>query len=173
MFSKINVYRTFVSGFIAALAFSIPAYFFISDDKYANSWLLYVGSFLFMIVIGVHTIRESNKRSENESTLALAFLSHVGTVTGIMISVLFCFILLSLLVPGYLDAGNADRLLNGEPVNTIRDKTDGLSFEVFFAATVINFSVGSFTGIILPFYSKQDQASDPKGPSQLHQYGVK
>src|SRR4026209_2226908 len=110
MFRKINVYRTVVSGLIAALAFSIPVYFFISDDKYSDSWLLYVGSFLFMIVIGVHTIRESNKRSENESTLTLAFLSHATTITGILISVLFSFILLSLLVPGYLNAGNADQL---------------------------------------------------------------
>jgi hypothetical protein len=173
MFRKINVYRTISSGFIAALAFSIPVYFFIRDDKYSDSWLLYAGSFLFMIVIGVHTIRVNNRRRENESTLALAFLSHVTTITGILISVLFSFILLFLLVPGYLDAGNADRLLKGEPVNTIKDKTDGLSFEVFFAATVINFSVGSFTGIIFPFYSKRDQASDPKGPSPLHQYGDK
>ncbi len=172
MFRKINVYRTIVSGFIAALAFSIPVYFFISDDKYSDSWLLFVGSFLFMIVIGVHTVRES-KRRENESMLALAFLSHATTITGILISVLFSFILLSLLVPGYLDAGNADRLLNGEPVNTIWDKTDGLSFEVFFAATVINFSVGSFTGIILPFYSKRSNADDPKGSSPLQHYGVK
>ena len=173
MLKEINVYRTIVSGLIAALAFSIPVYFFISDDKYSDSWLLYVGSFLFMIVIGVHTIRESNLRKENESTLALAFFSHVTTITGILFSVLFSFILLSLLVPGYLNAGNADQLLKGEPVNTIKDKTDGLSFEVFFAATVINFSVGSFTGIIFPFYSNRSQESDPKGPSPLHQYGVK
>ena len=171
MFKKVNIYRTIVSAVVAALAFSIPVYFFIRDNEYADSWLLYLGSFMFMVVIWIHTIRENKVRRENESTVALAFLSHVATVAGVLLSVLSSFILLSLLVPGYLGAGNADQLLTGEPVNTIKDKTDGLSFEVFFAATVINFSVGSFTGIILPFYSKRNQTKDTKEPSPLHQYG--
>src|SRR4030095_6452375 len=160
MFRKINLYRTIVSGLIAGVTFSVPAFFFIRDNRYSDSWLLYLGSFLFLVVIWVHTIRENKKRSETESTLALAFLSHVTTITGIIFSVIFSFILLSLLVPGYLGVGNAGQLFRGEPVNVIKDKTDGLSFEVFFAATVINFAVGSFTGIILPFYSKPTQAKD-------------
>ena len=173
MLRKVNIYRTTKSGLIAASLFSIPVYFFIRDSTYTDSWLLFLGSFLFLVVIWVHTIRENKKRSENESTIALAFLSHVATLTGIVFSVLFSFILLSLLVPGYLGHGNADQLFTGEPVNVIKDKTDGLSFEVFFAATVINFSVGSFAGIILPFYSKKNQTRDPKDPSPLHHYGFK
>ena len=173
MLRKVNIFRTLISGLIAAVLFSIPIYLFIRDNNYTDSWLLYLGSFLFVVVIWVHTIRENKKKSENESTVALVFISHTATITGILFSVIFSFLLLSLFVPGYLGHGNADQLLQQEPVNVIKDKTDGLSFEVFFAATVINFAVGSFAGIILPFYSKQNQATDRKDPSPLQHYGTK
>jgi len=38
-------------------------------------------------------------------------------------------------------------------------------------ATIVNFSVGSFTGIVLPFYLKKNQTQDPKIPTSLHQRG--
>jgi hypothetical protein len=173
MLRKVNLYRTIVSGVIAALAFVIPVYLFIRDNTYINSWLLYVGSFLFMVVIWVHTMQENRKRREKESTVALVFISHMATIAGIIFSVLLSFILLSILVPGYFDHGNADQLMRQEPANVIKDKTDGLSFQVFFAATVINFSAGSFVGIILPFYAKRNQTRDPKDPSPFHHYGAK
>jgi len=173
MLRKVNIFRTVISGLIAAALFSILVYVFISDNTYTNSWLLYFGSFLFLVVIWIHTIRENKKQSENESTVALVFISHMATIAGIIFSVVLSFLLLSLLVPGYLDQGNADQVMRQEPANVIKDKTDGLSFQVFFAATVINFAVGSFAGIILPFYSKRNQTKDPKDPSPLHNYGVK
>ena len=139
MLRKINIHRTIISGLIAAAVFSIPINFFVRDNTYTESWLLYLGSFLFLVVIWVHTIRENQKRSDNESTIALAFLSHVATITGIIFSVIFSFALLSFLVPGYLGSGNAGQLLRGEPVNIIKDKTDGLSFEVFFCGNCDKF----------------------------------
>jgi len=75
-------------------------------------------------------------------------------------------------VPGYLSSSHPKTLVE-EPVNIIHDKTDGLSFMVFMAATVINFSVGSFTGIVLPFYLKKNQTMDPRVPTPLHNRGDK
>ena len=173
MLRKVNIFRTVITGLIAATVFSIPVYLYIRDNTYTDSWLLYIGSFLFMIVIWVHTIRENKLRRENESTVALVFISHMATVAGIIFSVIFSFLLLSLFVPGYLDRGSADQLLREEPANITKDKTGGLSFAIFMAATVINFSVGSFSGIILPFYAKRNQTRDPKDPSPLHHYGAR
>jgi hypothetical protein len=173
MFRKIDFRSTLISGAIAAILFCVPEYIFIVNADYRQSWLLYMGSFLFLIVMWIHVLKDSKKRGNNESTVALVFASHVTTVAGVLLATLFSFILLATLVPGYLGSGMAEKQLIHEPANIVRDKTDGLSFEVFMAATIINFSVGSFAGIILPFYAKRNQIKDRKDPAPLHQQGVK
>lgn len=173
MFRKINFRDTVIYALAGALAFCIPVFIYIYRAQYTQSWLLYIGSFLFMIVMWIHTMRSSKKRGQDESTVALVFASHVTTIAGVVLACFFCFLMMVLLVPGYLGSGMAGKVLPDEPVNTIHDKTNGLSFQVFFAATVINFSVGSFVGIILPFYSKRNQMRDSRDPAPLHQKGVK
>lgn len=172
MLQKVNLRTTLVAGAIAAILFCIPVYAYIRSALYQQSWLLYAGSILFMITMWVHTISDSKKRADNESTIALAFASHMATLAGILFCCILCFLLLSLLVPGYLRPGNTVTQLNRPPVNIIHDKTNGMSFSIFMAATIINFSVGSFTGIILPFYIKKNQTGDSKKPAPLHQQGA-
>lgn len=171
LLNKVNIRATLITGVIAAFLFSIPVFIYLNEATYRSSWLLYSGSFLFLIVIWLHTFFDSQRRQHNESTVALVFNSHLATITGIIFSCLLCFLLLVIMVPGYLSPGMADKIQTGEPVNTIKDKTGGLSFEVFMAATFINFSVGSFTSIVLPFSLKRNQAKDAKEPTPLHQRG--
>jgi hypothetical protein len=158
-----------IAGAAAAVIFCIPVYLYIYSASYRQSWLLYLGSFLFMTVMWIHTILESRKRKDDESTVALVFASHMATVAGILFSVLLCLLMLIIFVPGYLQPGITDKVLSGQPANTIHDKTGGLSFNIFMVATIINFSVGSFTGIILPFYLKRNQTKDSRTPTPLHQ----
>jgi hypothetical protein len=173
MLKKLNIKLTLISGAIAAILFIIPVYIYIRRADYQQSWLLYLGSIMFMIAMWVHTIRDSKQRGNNESTVALVFASHMATIAGIIFSCLLSFLLLLVFIPGYVQPGDTGKTLVEEPANTIHDKTDGLSFNIFMAATVINFSVGSFTGIILPFYLKRNQTRDNKAPTPLHQRGDK
>lgn len=172
MFKKVNWFLTLIAATTAAVVFSIPVFFYLYDATYRESWLLFLGNFLFLVVIWIHTLRDNKKRSQNESTVSMVFASHMATISGVLISCLLCFLLLIFLVPGYLDSGMAGKTLTDEPANIIHDKTGGLSFEVFLSATVINFSVGSFAGIILPFYSKRNQTRDSREPTPLHQRGL-
>lgn len=170
---KVNIPGTLKAGFTAAILFSIPAFVYIKRASYSSSWLLYLGSFLFLVTIWLYTFNDSSKRQHSESTVALAFASHAATITGIIFAVAIAFILLSIMIPGYLSAGPIGRIQTGEPVTLVKGRTDGLSFEVFFAATIINFSVGSFTGIVLPFAVKRNQKRDSREPAPLHQHGKK
>jgi F0F1-type ATP synthase membrane subunit a len=173
MFKKVDFRRAIVTGLIAAILFCIPVAIFIKAADYTRSWLLYMGSFLFLAVSFYHTLKENAKRGQNESTVALVFVSHVTTVIGVLFSTLFCFILLSILVPGYLAPGTKGTVMALEPAQMDVDNTDGLSFAVYMAATIINFSVGSFAGIVLSFYAKQNQTKDSREPTPLHQGGTK
>ena len=171
MLKKINLRSTLISGLIAAILFCIPVFFHIRSANYKNSWLLYFGSFLFMIVIWIHTMQDS-KKDGIMKVQWLVFASHMATLAGIIISCGICLLMLIILVPGYLDQGTAGKVLIQAPANTVYDKTHGLSLQIFLSATLINFSVGSFCGIVLPFYLKRNQTRDLKEPTPLHQHGI-
>ncbi|HEY0433389.1 MAG TPA: hypothetical protein VGC95_05925 [Chitinophagaceae bacterium] len=173
MLRKVNLRRTLLYGFISAIVFCIPTFFFIRSADYNQAWLLYVGAFLFMIIAWYQTIEDSSKRRNSESTISLVFASHVTTIAGIFLACVFCFLMLVILVPGYLSFGTAGKVLKDAPANNLAAHTRGLSGHVFFAATIFNFSVGSFAGIVLPFYMKWNQTRDSKEPAPLHQSGSK
>ena len=168
MLRKVNLRSTIITGAAAAILFCIPVYAYIRSARYQQSWLLYMGSILFMIAMWIHIIGDSKKRPGDDNTVALIFASHMATIAGILFCCILCFLLLSFLVPGYLRPGITGTQLDRSPVNTIHDKTNGMSFNIFMAATIINFSVGSFSGIVLPFYLKKNQAGDAKKPVPLH-----
>lgn len=171
MLRKVNIRSTIISAIISGVVFAFPTYFFIRSNAYEQAWLLYLGSFLFFIEAWRHTLQENKLRRENESTVALVFISHVTTIAGVVVACVLSFILLALMVPGFIGPTDPQQGMIGEPANTIQGKTDGLAFKVFLSAAVINFSVGSFAGLVLPFYAKRNQVKDSKDPSPLHQYG--
>jgi multisubunit Na+/H+ antiporter MnhC subunit len=173
MLKKINIRSTLLYGLAGAVAFCIPVFFYIQSANYKDSWLLYLGSFLFMGVAAIHIMQDSKERRNNESTVSLVFSSHVTTIVGILIACIICFLMLAIFVPGYLGHGTTDKVLTQEPANTIKDRTNGLSFKIFLTATVINFAAGSFCGIVLPFTLKRNQTEDSKEPVPLHQAGAK
>src|SRR5688572_30021065 len=112
---KVNLWATLISGGIAGVAFSIPVFFYIIYAEYRASWLLYLGCFLFFLVIWVHTLTDSRRRSHNESTVALVFASHMATLTGIAVACLLSFLMLSTMIHGYLTSHVPDKVLTGEP----------------------------------------------------------
>lgn len=162
MLRKVNLKPTLISGLIAGILFSIPVFFVIRDNMYSRAWLLYMGNFLFLIEIWIHTIRENKLRRENESTVALVFISHMATIAGIVVSCLLCFILLVAMVPGYFEGGIADKALVGEPANTVRGNTNGLSFKIFLSATVIHFSVGRLPELFYRFMLNVTRRATPR-----------
>jgi hypothetical protein len=172
MIKKLNLVSNVVNGGIAALLACIPVFFYIHDASYTQSWLIYVGSFFFAVVIAVHLLRESKRRGGNESTVFMVFESHVTVVIGVFIACVICFLLLSTMVPGYLSEGPAGKVMTDAPPNSVEDKTNGLSFKVFMGAILFNFSMGSFVSIVYPFYAKRNQKKDSGEPAPLHQEGV-
>ena len=164
MFRKIHWPASLKAAITSAFLFSIPAFIYIKKADFTQSWLLFLGCILFFFTMAIHTVRESGKRGGNESTVALVFESHITTVTGILAACLLSFLLLVILVPGYLHAGDTAKALINEPANSVHDKTNGLSFYTFIAATIGNFSGGSIAGITIPFYAKRNQTKDNSEP---------
>lgn len=169
LFKKINWKSTLIASSIAAILFSICAGVFINRADYVDSWILYLGSVLFFFTIAYFTTTTSRKRGWNESTVSLVFAAQVATISGILISVSLCFILLAVMTPHFILPGPAEKQMINEPATQLQGVTDGLVFKVMFAATVANFCGGSIAGITIPFYSKRNQMKDNREPSPMQQ----
>jgi len=160
MYKPFNPKPYLIYGLLGAVVYCIPVAIFLSDPEFSQGWLLYLGNLFFLFAIVGFVYHFNRKRSENAGTLAMLAAGHIATLFGIVISCLLAFLLMVIMVPGYLDAGTTEKVLTGEPANTTYDKTRGLSFMVFATAIIGNVSAGSFVSIIFPFAMKADQTRE-------------
>ena len=167
MFQNIEWKNTFKWAFFGAVLCCVPAFIYILRADYTALCLLFLGAILFLFANAFHNVTESKKKASDESMAALVFEAHVTTIAGIILACFICFLLLVILIPGYLEAAPAQKLLVNEPATTVMDKTNGLSFNLFVAAAVLNFAGGSIVGITVPFYAKRYKAKNNKQPLPL------
>lgn len=162
----------FLFGLAAAVVYSIPGFIFIQKAVYSESWILYVGNFLFMIVIGCFLFYVSGLKDNNSSTLSLIAAGEKTVIIGIIAAGILSFLLLLLLVHGLLARGTPGKVLAGEPANTITDRTNGLDFMLIVNATIGNFVTGSFVSVILPPSLKRNQKTEKGTPVKKEKLGT-
>jgi hypothetical protein len=137
-------------GFASALIYCIPVYFFVQKSDYTQSWLLYLGNFLFMASIGIFIFYIIRPGHSTAGTFGLIIISQKQVLRSLVPAVAFSFILLIILIPGLFEHGVAGKYMINKPANTIHDKTNGLDFMVIANAAIGNFVTGSFVSLLLP-----------------------
>ncbi|HVW63057.1 MAG TPA: hypothetical protein VHC48_23565 [Puia sp.] len=147
-------------GIIAAILFCIPVFFFLKDITWSQSWLLYLGNALFMVVVAVTLVLFNRQQKSSASSTSLVLAGVIVTVLGIIISCLICILLLSIMIPGLYHSGTPGKVLTGEPVNAVPDRSRGPVYMVLFNATMGNICTGLFICIIFPFTLKSDQTKE-------------
>jgi uncharacterized membrane protein len=160
MFKNPHWTRYLAYAVTAAIIYSLAVAFFLQDSTYSESWLLYLGNALFMVVIVLFLFSYNRRREKNARSMAMLKAGFVTSTMGVIISCLLCFILLSIMIPGLFHSGTPDKVLTGEPVNTVPDKTHGMLFMIFGSAIIGNLAVGMFVCIIFPFTLKGDQTKE-------------
>lgn len=160
MFKKIHWKHYLPYAVAAAIVYCIPVAFYLNRANFGAAWLLYLGNFLFLIVIVAFLFSFNRRREENASTTSMLAAGHITTAMGIVISVVLCFILLLVFVPGIFHSGTTEKVLQNAPVNTVKDKTGGLSFTMFINAIIGNQCVGSFASFMFPYTLKRDQTKE-------------
>jgi hypothetical protein len=160
MFKNAHWTRYLAYAITAAVVYSLAVAFFLRDTSYSESWLLYVGNALFMVVIVLFLFSFNRRRGKNAGSMAMLKAGAVTSTLGIIIACLLCFILLSIMVPGLFHSGTPEKVLTGEPVNTVPDKTHGMLFMIFGSAIIGNIATGMFVCIVFPFTLKGDQTKE-------------
>lgn len=169
MFRRIHWSQYFIFALPAAILYCVPVFIFIRQSVFSQSWLLYLGNFLFMIMVIAFLINFNRKRDQNASSITMLLAGHITTIMGMIMALVFALILLAILVPGELSAGQAGQVLSQTPANATDDKTNGLNFQVIMDALLGNFAIGSFVSIIFPFTIKREQRSEsvPRRQAEL------
>lgn len=150
MFKKTFFKIYFSFAFLAAIVYCVPVYFFIRKADYNQAWLLYIGNFLFMLVIVAFLFYFSSLKNDNPGTISLIVSGQKEVVLGMVISCMISFIMLIILIPGLFGKGIPSRVLSEAPVNILQGKTNGLSSMVLINSTIGNFVTGAFMSLILP-----------------------
>jgi hypothetical protein len=173
MFRNINVFTNIKFGLLASLLFCIPIFIYIRDNSYTQSWLVYLGSALFCVAVSVYTLFFNKTRDGNANTIQMIVASLLTVVAGIILSCIFCFILLLLFVPGYLHGGTAAAAAaSNTPPPMIHGNSDGVGFRVFVGAFLVNLVFGSFFGSLLSFSAKRDQTKNSGKTGTSGQHGA-
>ena len=143
---------------ISAIFFCACVLFYCRDATFSETWLLFAGNLVFLIVISASLFSFNKQRRNNASTVSMLAAGHITTLSAIVICCLTCFIILLIFAPGFL--GKPHKLLQDEPVNIVRGKTNGLVFIIYMSATIGNFVAGSSASILFSFTLKSNQTKE-------------
>ena len=154
-------FKSFISfSLIAAFIFCVFAFIFIKDDSFLDSYMLYIGNFLFAGVIAVFILTYNQRRHENAKAQNMVLAGHITAVVGILISCFIIVLLILMIRPNvfHVAAANPDSM--EKSLATLQGNTHGLMLVLFMNTIFGNIAASSFFSIVLPFAAKRFQKDD-------------
>lgn len=145
MLNKSSIFYLSRFGIISSVLYCIPVIFFLKDLRYSDTWLLYLGSAIFLICIFTFGIVYGEKKNDQTSKVYNGF---VVTILGVIFSCLLILLLALLLAPGVFNIGPAKDVLQQTPAALSKKNNHSLLFTMFTNAVIINFCAGTFATVI-------------------------
>ena len=162
MFKKEYLFSYIKTAIVAAFVYAIPMIAFVKSSNYNNTYYLYIGNFLYLIVIAFFVYSLNSRRSENASSQTMRAAGHIATVFGIILSCIVAFIALMIFIPDIFSSGMSDSVLANAPSQTGTGKTHGLVLMLFMNTIIGNFCGGSIASILVPITARKNQTKDNK-----------
>ncbi|MGZ4049298.1 MAG: hypothetical protein ACXVNN_08040 [Bacteroidia bacterium] len=118
---------------------------FLKDRRYTDTWLLYLGSAIFLICIFTFGIIYGGKKNDQTFKVYNGF---VVTTLGVIFSCVLIFLLTLLFAPGVFNIGSANDVLRQTPPALSKKNSYGLLFTTLANAVIINFCAGTFATVL-------------------------
>jgi ABC-type Fe3+-siderophore transport system permease subunit len=131
-----------------SILYCITAIIFFNNAEFSNLWILYVGNFIFMILIFFSVIAINKRFGENASLSSLL-------IPGIKVTLISIAITCAILI--IISFADKRIQLQEAPVNIVKDKSNGLRSILFMDAILVNFFVGLFAAFITSVIIQQNQ----------------
>jgi len=155
--SKIGYLSRF--GIAAGIVYSIPVIFFLKDRRFADTWLLYLGSALFLVITFTFGIIYGGRQND---TTVKTYNGFTVAILGAIASIILILVLTLILAPDVYGIGSANDVLHQTPAAMNNSGNHGILFVMLANAALINFAAGAFSAVM----SKGKNAENKLPPNQ-------
>ncbi len=131
---------------LCALAYCIPVFFYLENDSFTNSWVLYIGNTAYILLLLVSGYFVNKKLNDYASLRSMI----IAGVKVIFSSILLICVLTTILA--FAIRGNSSAVVKSAP-----DTTDNLYYMLPLNAVLVNLLMGSFAVVVGAFTLKQNQ----------------
>jgi len=150
----------------AAIVYCIPVYFYIRHMAYEESYILYVGNFLFAAVIGVFVAWFYKKHERDIGTIRLVVIGAKTAVAGIVAAFIMILLLLLIFTPEIFRPESVSHLsLQGSPAQ-LSGKNHGFGKILFLNALLGNAGASFFISLLIPFSVMKNIYPDERNAKQ-------
>ncbi|MEP6949696.1 MAG: hypothetical protein ABI863_10500 [Ginsengibacter sp.] len=142
-------------GILPAISYCIPVLFFIREDTYSDTWLLYLGNGLFLACMFILGVVYNRKKNINGS---VSYNGWVITVISVVLACILILVLLVLFAPGVYHISSTSEIFQQAPAAISKKGSGALLFMLFANAIIGNFCAGTFATLIAKGSSARDPA---------------
>jgi hypothetical protein len=147
---------------VAAVVYSVTVFFYIRHMSYEESFILYIGNFLFAAVIGIFIAWFYKKHERNIGTIRLVVIGGKAAVLGILIACIMAFLLLLILVPQIFRPVSVSHLQLINSPAQLSGKNQGFGKILFLNAVLGNAGASFFISLLIPFSVMKNIYPDEK-----------
>lgn len=159
-FNKKHLTEYLFFGGMAALLYLIPLFFYLTNNRYENSYYLYIGNALFFLVIFYYNMRLLYRPYDKSRAVSMLMSGHLTTICGVILSVVAATLLMVAFQPGLFTPKPSDAILSNTPANAEVSRSSGWLFMIYINAIICNFGAGALISIMVSYAGKRNQTRD-------------
>lgn len=167
-FNKKHVKEYVFFGAMAATLYLIPLFFYLMNNRYENSYYLYIGNAMFFLVIFYYNMKLLYRPYDKQRAVSMLIAGHLATVLGIVITVVLSTILMTGFFPALFSLKAPEAVLSNAPAAADVVRPSGLLFMIFINAIICNFGAGSLVSVLVSYAGKQNQTKDKPAHLDTH-----
>jgi hypothetical protein len=129
---------------VLAIAYIIPVIFFLKDRRFSDTWLLYVGSGLFLVISFLFGILYGHGNADGSP---IPYNGFTVAILGVIFSVILIILFTLLLAPDIFGIG-VHHAFRQMPPEMTPNWPGRILFILIFDAVVMNFAAGTFSALM-------------------------
>jgi hypothetical protein len=137
---------------LSAIFYIIPVVIFIKNEKFSETWLLYLGNALFLFYVFIFVVYYGKQQNIKTSPIMAGLAI---TLIGIIFSCVLALAAIFIFAPGVFDIGTLNHALQNTPPTFSAKHSHGIIFILFANATIGNFTTGSVASLLSWAATKQ------------------
>jgi hypothetical protein len=165
LYDKPHFKEYLLFGSLAAIGYLIFAVIFLVNTRYENSYLLYFGNVIFVVIIAIHAFLLINRKLEGKSAGRMLISSHMSAIIGVIIAAVGSIIATYIVFGSLTVPRHPDTLVTNAPPNASADTAGDVLVMLLIYATVANFAVSAFVSVLISYVCKKNQTKDK--PAEL------